>query len=172
MSDEPVVSATCSVSERDFVSAHYVHLRPRPLLKTSGWFLLLFLAAGLLVAAFRVGHSGSSYPPFLALVAAATYLALVFLVWRPWRLRRLYRQHAHPGRPFDFSAGSSAVELRSERGHTVIPWTDFRKWKEGKRVILLYHNDALFNIIPKACLTEEQLQVLREILAGSLRRVP
>ena len=52
-----------------------------------------------------------------------------------------------------------------------LPWRDYRKWKEGKTVFLLYHTDAMFQIIPKASFSLDQQAALRQILAQHLRRV-
>ena len=117
MNANQTLSAECTVSERDYVVAHFVHLRPRPVMKLIGWALILLLAVILGYTAWQMRVLGLWYGPYWFMLVPVLYLLLSFLVFRPFRLRRLYRQHAHPGRPFQFSAMAEEAEFQSANGH-------------------------------------------------------
>lgn len=166
-----IIEAECSVSERDYVLAHFVHMRPRPALKAVGWLLvILYVGAGALTA-WRTRASGPWNAELWMILAPGVYLTIRLLVIEPWRLRRLYRQHARPGGSFRLTAHPDRAEVSSVNGHVSIPWTDFRKWKEGKTVFLLYHTDVLFHILPKSAFDSSQQDALRELLSQRLQRV-
>src|SRR3954454_21040975 len=106
MTDEVpmTIEAECSVSERDYVLAHFVHMRPRPALKAVGWLLVILYVGSGALAAWRTLASGPWNAELWLMLAPGAYLAITLLIVRPWRLRRLYRQHAHPGRSFRLAA--------------------------------------------------------------------
>jgi hypothetical protein len=92
MDDLQTVSTQCSASERDYVLAHFVHLRPRPMLKLAGWgLLLLFLTVLGLMAQQMVRRHTAVYAPFPWLLFIAAYLAVLLLVVRAILTRHLRR---------------------------------------------------------------------------------
>jgi hypothetical protein len=66
----------------------------------------------------------------------------------PARLRRLYAQTK--GRvDVTYSWDAEKLFLASEHGEAARPWSDFTKAREDNDVILLYYNDAFFEIVSK-----------------------
>src|ERR1043165_6510029 len=66
----------------------------------------------------------------------------------PARLRRLFSQtQGHVD--LTYSWDDDKLFLNSDRGQAARPWSDFPKARENGEVILLYYNDALFEIISK-----------------------
>lgn len=47
-------------------------------------------------------------------------------------------------------------------------WTDFLKYKVGKKMVLVYHSDALFQMFPKRWFSEDEWQKFLDILREAL----
>ncbi len=46
--------------------------------------------------------------------------------------------------------------MKNDMAEGRIKWSDFIKYKEDKGLILLYHSDCLFNIVPKSAFSSSQ----------------
>lgn len=82
-------------------------------------------------------------------------------LYLPWWLRRLYAQ-VRGRTDVSYYWNVETLSMRSDRGNADIPWTNFRKAKESDQVMLLYVNDAIFQIISKRWFgSHEQLDDFR-----------
>jgi len=84
---------------------------------------------------------------------------------------RIFRQQKSLNLPFSIEATSEAFCAFNETGKTTMPWGHFVKWKESERLLLLYHSDILFNLVPKRLFQSgAELAEFRGFLGG-VRRV-
>ena len=81
-----------------------------------------------------------------AALASEAYTALVLL---PSRARKLHAQQADFREPVFYSWDDEAVEARGFGGQSRRLWANYVKVQEGPDTILLYHNDQLYEAIPK-----------------------
>jgi murein endopeptidase len=88
----------------------------------------------------------------LVIVAAA-----IRWIVAPLSARRQYAQSAALCAEQTLSFDREKLYLNSELGDMRMPWGKFHKWHEGKRMILIYQNAQMFNLIPKRALSEDQL---------------
>ncbi|GEM_PF-1009575 len=145
------MTKTARVTEGDLFDAQLLHARP------GGAKTLLFLFI-LLVFGYYLYREVGVAPGTLAggflggLVGFVGYFAL-FL---KFKCKKIYRQQRNLQLPYEFSWDSSGIEMKNEMGKGRIEWSDFVKFKESKKVILLYQSDALFNIVPKTAFENEQ----------------
>ncbi len=90
------------------------------------------------------------------MVAVLWVLALFSRVLAiPLRAGRTYRTQKDLQRPFQLSWDAENVLTASANGNSTIPWKDFLKWREGKRLFLLYRSDRLFQLFPKRAFRDE-----------------
>jgi hypothetical protein len=135
---------TGQVTEQEYIVAHT--LARRKLVSVINWGALMACLIGAVLVftySFKAG--------FLLLCAAVGGFLGEFIQSRfiiPARLRRLYAQVR--GRvDLTYSWDDEKLFLSSSHGHAARAWTDFTKAKENDEVILLYFNDAFYEIIAK-----------------------
>lgn len=139
---------TGQVTEQEYITAN--RLARRKIVSIINWAVLMACVIGAVLMftySFRAG--------FLLLCAAVGGFLGEFIQRRfiiPARLRRLYSQIR--GRvDLTYSWDDEKLFLSSSHGNAARAWTDFRKAKENDEVILLYFNDALYEIIAKRWFT-------------------
>jgi hypothetical protein len=149
----------------DYVSASILHTR-----WTRKWIVLslLCIVAGLLLV---LVHQEWSRLAGYMLVGSAVGGSIGHEAMRrfqlPRKARRLFSQQKNLQRPIGFTWDQHGLDWTSENGAGRIPWDDFIKWRQNERVVLLYHSDLLFQMLPKRAFTEEgQLQSIMENLNG------
>ena len=130
--------------------------------------LLLCMLAGLLLV--LVHHEWSRLAGYTLVCGAVGGLIgydAIRRLWLPRSARRLFSQQKNLQRPIGFTWDRQGLGWISENGSGRIPWDDFIKWRQNERVVLLYHSDLLFQMLPKRAFTEEgQLQSIMENLNG------
>lgn len=133
----------------DLIAAQRLHLRPRPVLRVVG-IVLLALACVAAVAMF-VGPVAADTPSVVkwALLASIAYFPILFAVLIPYRARRSFRQRKDLQRETSFAASEDGIHLQGENMQGTKPWSDYLKWKEGKRTFLVYLSDNMFHVVPK-----------------------
>ncbi len=83
--------------------------------------------------------------------------ALLLFVVAPISARIAYRQQKSLQRPFSFSwTESGFTTVRPPDSTSLMPWSDYRKWLEGKNLFLLYHSNRLYQLVPKRAFADEE----------------
>jgi len=59
------------------------------------------------------------------------------------------------------------ITWKSEGSSISRRWTEYLKWKEGKRVILVYLEPAGYQVIPKSFFSSNELEYFKKILCSS-----
>ena len=94
--------------------------------------------------------------------AAGAYLA----VWHWWlvprRLRKLYSQQKGVQEPVSVELRPEGLFFASIRGSGLLPWSHVHKWRESAHLLLVYHSDALYNVLPKRDLSSSEVQQIRQ----------
>jgi hypothetical protein len=155
----------------EYLRSQYLHYRPRPWLAIAGTVILaLIVWASYVTISDWVSGSG---PWILAVICVVTLLYLVFYVGViiPISAYRIFKQQKSLNLPFSIEATPGAFCAFNETGKTTMPWSHFVKWKESERLLLLYHSDILFNLVPKRLFqSDAELAEFRGFLGG-VRRV-
>ena len=93
------------------------------------------------------------------------YLFFYACIFLPWKWNKIFQQQKSLHRELLIRVNESGVEMQSETGRALVPWSDFLRWKEGKRIFLLYLSDVSFIMIPTRGFEQEQQIVdFREII--------
>ncbi|MGC1376765.1 MAG: YcxB family protein [Anaerolineales bacterium] len=87
-------------------------------------------------------------------------LPIVFLLYRyvflPRQIKKLFTQQKELSLPFELEITETGLLTSNELGNSTRPWGNFAKWKENEKLLLLYHSDIMFSIIPKRIFSEPQ----------------
>jgi hypothetical protein len=135
---------TGQITEKEYIAAHTLHRRKMQSLVRQIT-IIVFIIGIVLFFAFsaRLGA--------VLICAALGGLLGEFIQNRfilPAKLRRLYAQ-VRGRADVTYSWDEEKLFLTSEKGQAARSWGDFLKAKENDELILLYINDALYEIIAK-----------------------
>ncbi|MFO3703619.1 YcxB family protein [Xanthomonas codiaei] len=137
-----MISATISLE--DHLAAQRLHAR----YTAKG--LIVFLVVLLLIGAGVLRLSGASeiIGPVLIGGGGGGLLGLALLhAWGlPRRIKRLHAQQAALRHTYTFAWDETGLEITWADGRLRRPWSDYIRYRENDRVLLLYHNDRLFEL--------------------------
>ena len=132
-----------TLQARDLKSALWLQIVPRLSFALAGIFVIFLLVFAILVRSLE----RHSVPWYLLLAGLALSY---FFVRLPSAAARTYRHRRALQREFQLTVSENGLDFRNENGHITVPWTDYRKWKEGDTLYLLSPGDGLFfGMIPK-----------------------
>lgn len=134
---------TGCVSEAEFIEAHRLHRRRFAVGVNAAMACLAVAGVSMFLAVSR------KWGVMLVFGAIGGIIGeMVLRLYLRRRLRKLYAQLS--GRTdVSYSWTAETLSIRSEYGHAERPWSVFVKAKENEQVLLMYLNDALFEIIAK-----------------------
>lgn len=125
------------LTEADYVASQYLHLRPRP----------VFAVAGILMLALAAWTLWFSRSPVL--LACLALLGLHFLIWLPFKSRRLFRQYKALAEPATLEVREDGLFFRRPTGEYLVPWSHIVKWRHNEKLVLLYPADNAFHLVPR-----------------------
>lgn len=153
---------TLTVTEGDVVCAQRLHATP----KTSLSVFLLAVAVIVVVGAYAEGQL-SAGAAIGGVAGMFGWLAILYLVIIPYRAKRIYRQQKSLHLSHSFWWDNEMVFFQSQDSEGKIRWSDFTKVKENRKMLLLYHSDTLFNMVPKHCFAgPEDLEAFKSCLSA------
>lgn len=144
------VTVPFRITKDDFRRAQWLHVKPRPAYAITG-IVLLALVGPLLFIALVVPLTQGRLPPTAILVATAgvAYLGGIALYTR-WKIGRVYDQMKALHGEFTMTVDERGIHSSSERGTATMLYSDILRIREDERVVLVYHADNLFNMVPKS----------------------
>ncbi len=158
----------------DYFNAQLLHMKPKGVLKIINYvsYALLGLVGILgfyLLYLFAIGEWHSSLASILFVIFIPTFFLVFWLLFRyvllPNRIKKLFAQQKELHVPFEMEIAESNIVVSNAYGNAVRPWKDFLKWKENEELIMLYHSDILFTIIPKRFLADpQQLEFIKSLV--------
>lgn len=91
------------------------------------------------------------------------------LVLFPKRLKSRFAERKALRRKTRLSWGEEGLTVENENGHSLVPWSDFFKFRENDRVVLLYTSRATYLLIPKRFFKEsDQLHGFMTVVNGRI----
>ncbi len=142
------------ITEADLLAAYRLHSR-------KGWrVLIVFWGLGALAIvlgylALRAGYQAGFLFRALGVglvigVTLSLVLALVLRCVAVLRnLGRIHREDAELQRPFTYAWDDEALRRRTTTSRWDRPWSDYLRWKQDDRLVLLYRSSVVFEPIPK-----------------------
>jgi hypothetical protein len=87
---------------------------------------------------------------FLAIYPLYRYVLL------PNQVKKIFTQQKELNSPFELEFTDTGMTTSNEFGNSTRPWKNFIKWKENSELIMLYHSDVMYSIIPKRIFSDSQ----------------
>lgn len=107
----------------------------------------------------------------LGLVLFALIYAAAFLNLKR-RARRLYRQQKMLQQPYTYRWSEAGLDIEAPRMQAFHAWSDFHRWAEARRAILLFLNDQLFFVLPRRVFDKAELEaIVSHLSAAGVRRL-
>lgn len=154
---KPMITLQCKLTPEDYIKANYLHMRPSPWLKYLGMAFLSFFLV------FLVSSVPSSVSFATAFIILATmflfyglFYAFILLAIIPWKVRRIFSQQKTLQAESETVISPEMMETTSENGTARMRLSDFHKYKVGKDMILLYHSQTLFTMLPRRFFASEE----------------
>ena len=139
------MTVTVQLKWTDYLAACRLHGRIRPFFAVLGILLLSFFLFAAISIMARPGPHTTAY----VLFATLALWALLRLVVIPLKVRRVFRQQRNMQVPTTHEADEDGLASANEVGTSRYRWSDFTKWKENERLIVLYLSDIMMIVLPK-----------------------
>jgi hypothetical protein len=155
----------------DYLQAQLLHMKSGKLMSIFlygilSFFILIFLGGAYLAISGKFD--------FLSLTLPLIFVG-AFLLYRyyllPRQVRKIFFQQKELSSPFEIEINEEGLKFSNEYGNSLRPWDHYTKWKENNELILLYHSDLVYSIIPKRFVTDpSQIEKIKNYLINY--RVP
>jgi YcxB-like protein len=128
------------------------------------WFLVVMLNFSGVLASIREGDTAGASARMLPAIFLGVFF--LFLAWLQPRLaaRKIIL------RPIDWRLSDEGVQIRTSVAATDIRWEAYLKYKEGKKVFLLYVQKGQAQFIPKRVLSESETVELRNLISAHVKK--
>jgi hypothetical protein len=120
----------------------------------------LFIAAMFALCLIAVIVSGFDPTPttvaIIVMVGTAICPLLSYFVLIPRQARKIYREDKHLQHPIEASWTQDAYFASNATGTNTIPWSDYYGWSADEKMVLLMQSPAVFQMLPRHALSNEQ----------------
>lgn len=153
-----------TLSENDYLAAQRLHRKEY--VRRQSLILAALVLIGLIAAWAGYLLAGAA----LFGAGAGGFIGELFCakVLMPRKHLRIFRQQVSLRSAYTYSWDSECISVVSEAGQAKRPWRNYIKSKESDDVFLLYHSDAMFEVIPKVWFHSlEQAEEFRRMALGA-----
>jgi hypothetical protein len=146
------MKANGQITWQDFLQAYLLHYRPGILGRVILTILIVLLGGcGAYGLTFAIPESGvrnifTWCLPFLGILVAFGVFRFMVL---PLMIRNMFTKQKHFSAPFTYEIDETTLNIVSPFHKVSLPLGRIEKWKEDKRLILLYTDRDRYQILPK-----------------------
>ena len=154
----------------DYLNAQLLHLQPNGFGRVVlyGAFSIMILTFIALLSLYFFGQLDVNISLLLPVFILILLFPLYRYVFLPNRVKKIFMQQKELSSPIEFEFTETGLHTSNEFGNSTRPWSYFIKWKENKELIMLYHSDVLFNMIPKRFFTDpQQIETVKSYLENN-----
>lgn len=152
------------VLPEDFIAAFRLHQRPRPVVAVFGGIIVALFVFAIVLSASSFVHGTAEWYDWVGPLGGL-YLAAWYWLIVPARLKKLYWQQKAFHEPIQVELRTEGMSFSHIHGAGVLPWAHVHKWRESKDLFLVYHSDALYNVLPKRDLrSPAEIEEVRQAL--------
>jgi hypothetical protein len=131
--------------------------------------VLLYILLGiLLLSTGYLGWATESWSPIISVAffmgVVVAMISLFFVIYIPNRAKKIFDQQKELHLPFKMRFGEDGLHFENSIGQATRPWEMFVKWKEDKNILMLYHSDVMFSMLPKRLMNDETIVFVRDQL--------
>lgn len=140
---------------QDMIDAQRLHMRPRLFFRIMIYGLMAIYGILIVSAVYSLFTQGEWMDGATFPLGLGIYVALLFYVFMPWNARRVFKQQKTLHDPFTMELTEEGLFVDSTRGTLRMAWKDFHKWKINQKLILIYHSERMYNLIPARAFTND-----------------
>jgi hypothetical protein len=144
----PNMKAEFKIAFQDYIDARRLSVRPRKGLRILAYVLLGAVVLFIAYSVYDDFFLGGTDRSWLVPVGVIIYLAFHRYFIVPRSARRIYEQQKSLHEPFTLEFSEDEFNLVSPSGNSRIKYAALHKWKMNDQVILLYHSDVIYNLLP------------------------
>ncbi len=126
-----------TLTEKDYVKAQYLHMRPRGVYAIPGVLILILMVWASI-------ETGSSFL-FFILVFLCAYFFLII----PLSAKRIFRRYKALSEKVSVEIKENGLYFHRVNGEGLVPWDEIYKWKSSDKLILLYPTSNIFYMLPR-----------------------
>ena len=151
---------------QDYLNAQKLHMRKSNFaFVLLGVVLILYVLVSLIMVLL---YGAREYATYILIVLIPVGAVLLFrYVLLPRRIKRIFEQQKELHAPIEIEITEDALRTSSQYGHAERPWSMFLHWNEDANVLVIYHSDAMFTILPKRFFSPEQIEIAKEYLQAN-----
>jgi hypothetical protein len=164
-----VIKIKYSLDYNEHLAAQYLHLRPRPVLKIVSVVIIL-----LFVIVFALVWSGPRELKTMDYLVPGfvIYMLLYYFAFLPYRIKKIFRQNKFRAHENEMEIDVDGIHNKSDLGQDRLPWDHFLKWKENKKMILLYIVETQYLVFPRRLFVSQQdWDELRKLLTERVQKM-
>jgi hypothetical protein len=146
------------VTEKDYVRAQFLHIRPRLWIKVAGIILLLLFTLALAIVLYQAIFNYECFDIIffiVIMILSGFYFIWLFFYDFPHKSRKLYQRLKYYINT-EYEIDENVLSSKNSLGNAKLPWDYFGRWRENKHLFILYPVDNLFHVFPKHCFSSEQ----------------
>ena len=149
----------------DLIEAKKLSIRPRKAYLITLFLLLVPTLSFLIFGIFHSITQESSDYTWIWLLGFILYFSFLYYSIVYVSAKRQFKQNKKLSEPIEIEITEDSFRTKASYGNSELKFTDFHKWKFNKKIILMYHSDALFQVIPSRIFSneEERLAVISSI---------
>jgi hypothetical protein len=143
----------------DYLNSQLLHMQSGGLMRIVLYGAITIMGLGVVGALYLLATGqldAQMIGIFLPLFLMALFFPLYRYVILPGRIKKIFFQQKELSSPFEMEFTDTSMAVSNEFGSSNRPWGHFTKWKENKEVLMLYHSDVLYTIIPKRVFADAQ----------------
>lgn len=125
-----------TILEQDYVSAQFLHLRPRRSVAILGLLLLLLMLWTFVIA------------PSALVIGVFVYFVVFLFLYIPWRAKRNYHQYKALSETVSIDIMDEGLFFKRQNGEGLLPWAQILRWRSNRKLLLLYPASNIFHLVP------------------------
>ena len=147
------------------IDAKKLSIRPKKIYIIFLTFLLVIMFLFMVLGVFNAATQKKADYSWLWAIGLAAYFGLIYYRIVYSSAKKQFKQSKKLSEPFEIEIVEDSIRTKASFGEGELKFTDFHKWKSDKKMILLYHSDALFQMIPTRAFASEaeRLDVIAKI---------
>ena len=156
-----------NISEKDFIKAQWIHIKPRPIYAIIGIIILFTLELACANMVWKC-FDENIFAKILIPIGINSYLViLVCNVLRKWH--KIYKQTKSLQNSISISYENRTITFITESGHNNVKIDDIYKIKSSSDLMLIYLNEMMFIVVKKS--DDEVMKITDAILIDRSNRL-
>ncbi|HEX2698321.1 MAG TPA: YcxB family protein [Anaerolineales bacterium] len=148
----------------DYLEANLLHIQPARWTRII-WYSVFAITGCILIISLYLAITSrrflvETFPYITIVLVLVISFPLYRYIFLPRRAKQIFEQQKELAVPFQMEVSDTGLAFKNQYSNSNRPWSNFRKWKVNKKILLLYFSDISFVMIPIRFCTDEQIQAM------------